>query len=153
MKLSIKPLNDVVKEMYEGHEHYNAGDIGLDLFFPEDTVIEAGKTVSVDLMIQCEAFGKGDNSEVNVPYWLLPRSSISKTPLRMANSVGVIDAGYRGNIIVVVDNRSDQNYEIKSGQRLFQVCPWNGDMGVEMNIVDDLSNTERGNNGFGSTGV
>ena len=45
MKLNIKPLNDVVREMYNGHEHYNAGDIGLDLFFPEDTVIEAGKTV------------------------------------------------------------------------------------------------------------
>jgi len=153
MKLNIKPLNDVVREMYNGHEHYNAGDIGLDLFFPEDTVIEAGKTVSVDLMIQCEAFGDGDTNERNVPYWLLPRSSISKTPLRMANSVGVIDAGYRGNLIVVVDNRSDQNYEIKRGQRLFQVCPWNGDRGVEMNIVDSLSNTERGNDGFGSTGV
>ena len=52
-------------------------------------------------------------------YYLYPRSSISKTPLRLCNSVGIIDAGYRGNIMAFVDN-IDEDYDL--GTRLFQLC-------------------------------
>ena len=70
----------------------------------------------------------------------------------MSNSVGIIDAGYRGNIMVAVDNISDEDYQIQSGQRLFQICPWN-DYKVNLEIVDILSDSDRGNGGFGSTGA
>ena len=84
-------------------------------------------------------------------YMLVPRSSISKTPLRMANSIGIIDAGYRGEIMAAVDNRGDKDYMIVPGQRLFQIvhptlCPFN------VGVVDKLSETDRGDGGFGSTG-
>ena len=76
---------------------------------------------------------------------------VSKTPLRMSNSVGIIDAGYRGDIIACVDNIKDASYEIKQGDRLFQICA--GDLRpFNYELVNDLSNTRRGAGGFGSTG-
>ena len=148
MKLRLKPLTEDVKSMYSNHQHYNPGDVGLDLFFPEDTVIpKKSMGVMVDLGIQCE----GKMEDTYVPYYLYPRSSISKTPLRMANSVGIIDAGYRGNIMVALDNLSAADYQIQRGQRLFQICPWM-DTKIQLEVVDNLSDSERGNNGFGSTG-
>ena len=148
MKLRLKPLNSDIKLMYSNHGHYNQGDIGLDLFFPEDFVVpNQSMGVMIDLGIQCE----GKIEDTFVPYYLYPRSSISKTPLRMSNSVGIIDAGYRGNIMVAVDNISDKDYQIQRGQRLFQICPWN-DYKVNLEVVDILSDSDRGNGGFGSTG-
>ena len=148
MKLRLKPLNSDIKLMYSNHGNYNQGDIGLDLFFPVDLIIpKKSLGFMVDLGIQCEA----KIEDTFVPYYLYPRSSISKTPLRMSNSVGIIDAGYRGNIMVALDNVTDEDYQIQKGQRLFQVCPWN-DLNVNLEIVDILTDTERGNGGFGSTG-
>lgn len=141
-------MNSDIKLMYSNHSHYNPGDIGLDLFFPEDIVVpKCSRGFMIDFGIQCE----GKIEETFVPYYLYPRSSISKTPLRMSNSVGIIDAGYRGNIMAAVDNISDEDYQIQRGQRLFQICPWS-DFKVRMEVVDELSESERGNGGFGSTG-
>ena len=82
---------------------------------------------------------------------LVPRSSIWRTSLRQANSIGIIDAGYRGHIMVPVDNISNEDYIIKPGERLFQIVhpllkP------IEVELTDTLSETERGSGGFGSTG-
>uniref|UniRef100_A0A6C0CYT8 dUTP diphosphatase n=1 Tax=viral metagenome TaxID=1070528 RepID=A0A6C0CYT8_9ZZZZ len=91
-----------------------------------------------------------DIKYVNCSYYLYPRSSISKTPLRMSNGTGIIDAGYRGNIIAKVDNISDNDYKIEKGTRLFQLCDASLDE-IEIKIVDELSSTSRGESGFGST--
>ena len=81
---------------------------------------------------------------------LVPRSSISKTPLRMANSIGIIDAGYRGEIIAVVDNIKNEPYTIKEGERLFQlVAP--SMLSIKANLVTTLTESTRGKGGFGST--
>ena len=75
-----------------------------------------------------------------------------KTSLRLSNSVGIIDAGYRGNIIAIVDNLDHINdVKIKSGTRLFQLCSPNLSS-IQFKLVNELSNTSRNNNGFGSTG-
>jgi dUTP pyrophosphatase len=149
MRLYLRPLNDNIMMFYKNHTHYKVGDSGLDLFFPERVEVDPHTTKFIDLGIQCEAMN--DNGEKSVSYYLYPRSSISKTPLRMANSVGIIDAGYRGNIMVAVDNISDMPYVVEKGQRLFQICGPTLES-IEMKIVNELSNTDRGNNGFGSTG-
>lgn len=152
MKLNIKPLNPDVKLMYSNHSHYNDGDSGLDLFFTEDVTLEKGsRGVIVSLNIQCEAFNENNNQ--NVSYYLYPRSSISKTPIRMSNNVGIIDAGYRGDICVALDliDLSLESYTIQKGTRLFQICSPNLEP-ITLNVVDKLSDTDRGNNGFGSTG-
>ena len=150
MKLLVKPLDDNVKMFYKNHSTYNEGDSGLDLFFIDNHVVEPHSTLMIDLKIQCEAFYDNENDK-NVSYYLYPRSSISKTPLRMANSTGIIDAGYRGNIMVAVDNINNEPYTIEKGTRLFQICGPTLEP-ITMDIVDELSNSERGSNGFGSTG-
>lgn len=83
---------------------------------------------------------------------LFPRSSISKTPLRMANSVGVIDSGFTGEIKVPLYNTSDVEIrDIDKYERIAQlvIVPL-ADVSIE--IVDELEDTERGEGGFGSTG-
>ena len=149
MKLLIKTENPVLTTIYNNHQHYNPGDSGLDLFCPETITINPGETVKINLQIKCEALS--NDGQRNVSYYLYPRSSIIKTPLRLSNSVGIIDAGYRGDIIACVDNIKDYPYEIKQGDRLFQICA--GDLSpFEYELVDNLSNTRRGDGGFGSTG-
>jgi dUTP pyrophosphatase len=157
MKLLIKPLNDSVKSLYHDSVSQESntnrsirGDAGFDVYFPKDLAIKANETVIVDLEIQCE--GLSDSDSRNVSYSLEPRSSIAKTPLRMSNGRGIIDAGYRGNLKVPIDNRSDNNYQIKKGQRLFQICGRYLEP-IYAELAESLSETERGNNGFGSTGV
>lgn len=101
-------------------------------------------------------------------FYLYPRSSISKTRMRLANSVGIIDAGYRGDLIAAVDTIGffgstdiwhiwkETLSPIKKYDRYFQVCA--PDLSPFLvHIVDteqELSPpTDRGHGGFGSTGV
>jgi dUTP pyrophosphatase len=84
-------------------------------------------------------------------FWLLPRSSIYKSGLTMANSVGVIDKSYGGELKAPVwTMREGVNVEV--GDRLFQIVA--PDMGwiSEVRLVSSMDATERGANGFGSTG-
>jgi hypothetical protein len=96
--------------------------------------------------------------EISYPqaYYLYPRSSISKTPMRLANSVGIIDSGYRGQIMAVVDviDQGKIPYEVTGLDRHFQICHPNlAPFKVEVvNSLDELGATSRGDGGFGSTG-
>ena len=151
MKLLIKTDNEYLKSLYTNHQHYNPGDSGLDLFCPEDIIIGPGETMKIDLQIQCEALHDNSVENNNVSYYLYPRSSIIKTPLRLANSVGIIDAGYRGNIIACVDNIKNYEFKIEKGSRLFQICGPTLEP-IEIRVINELSNSQRGSGGFGSTG-
>ena len=82
---------------------------------------------------------------------MMPRSSISKTPLRLANSIGLIDGGYRGELIAFCDNITSESYNVEAGQRLFQIVAMDG-TSLEIEIVSELSESSRGEGGFGSTG-
>jgi dUTP pyrophosphatase len=81
----------------------------------------------------------------------MPRSSIAKTPLRLSNSIGLIDGGYRGEIMAAVDNIKTEDYTVEPGQRLFQLVAMDG-APIHFELVDALSETTRGEGGFGSTG-
>ena len=144
MNLKIKPVNEVVRKMYENHSHFHQGDSGLDLYIIEDQIINPKETVRIKLGISCENLD-------GISYFLMPRSSISKTPLRLANAVGLIDAGYRGEIMAAVDNIKEEDYTVEPNQRLFQLVAMNGSP-ISFEIVDELSETSRGKGGFGSTG-
>ncbi|MAP61398.1 MAG: deoxyuridine 5'-triphosphate nucleotidohydrolase [Candidatus Marinimicrobia bacterium] len=144
MKLLIKPLNTAAAEMYASHGHFHDGDAGLDLYILEDLEIDAGETKLIKLGISCEPMnGKA--------YYLFPRSSISKTPLRMSNSIGLIDGGYRGEIMASCDNIKDFSFKVEKGQRLFQLVAVDSSP-ISYKVVDELSETTRGKGGFGSTG-
>jgi len=156
MKLLLKPLNDEVKAMYHeassddaNYQREQRGDAGIDLYCPGDIEVQPGATVCIDFKIQCE--GLSDSDGRNVCYYLYPRSSISKTPFRLANSVGIIDAGYRGNLMAMIDNTSKEVQNIQKGKRLFQICGPCLEY-IQLELVEGLSDSERGNDGFGSTG-
>jgi dUTP pyrophosphatase len=157
--------DEETKKMYNNEkintENWEMNDSGFDLFFPNDIKVEPNKTTKVSLGVKCAVYNKNTYSEMilnngalinSQPYFVFPRSSIGKTSLRLANSVGIIDAQYRGNLIVQIDNISSDSYMIKKGQRLFQICSRDLTPFYNVITVDKLQNTERGSNGIGSTG-
>ncbi len=124
---------------------------GFDLFCPDNKkVIIEEKTFCLDTKVVCSMTNYNGNY---LSYYLYPRSSIIKTPLRLANSVGIIDSGYRGNIKAVFDITGDF-YHIEKNSRLVQICsPTLLPLNVKIvDNIEDLGITERGDGGFGSTG-
>lgn len=84
---------------------------------------------------------------------IYPRSGLAtKDGLRLANCVGVIDSDYRGEWIVPIYNDSDTEKEILPNTKIAQVII-SSFVQVELKEVKELNETERGGNGFGSTGV
>ena len=154
MHLKVKASNQSVYDLYNHHTSYHEGDSGLDLFVTEDVVVPKGElSFMINLQITCEAFPTKDKRS-NISYYLYPRSSMgSKTPLRLSNSVGIIDAGYRGEIKAVVDNIDrERDFVIRTGTRLLQLCSPNLSP-ITYEMANSLSDTNRGNDGFGSTGL
>ncbi len=142
MNTLLIKLDDSVKDFYDTKKNYTS-DSGFDVYTPTNYTIPAKSTVLVNMQIKCQpCFHSG--------YYLYPRSSVSKTPLRLANSVGIIDKGYRGYIMAAFDNISNEDYEIKKGDRLIQLCHPSLQP-MEILFVDELDKTERGEGGFGST--
>ena len=137
-------------------------DSGFDLLLPEDVNIDTEflSTFMIDHKLKCEAvIINGDNSSIFYPtgFYLYPRSSFSKYPMMMSNHVGIIDSGYRGNLKASVRNMNPPHSEpitINKYSKLFQVCaPTLCRIMVEIvDSADKLSETTRGDGGFGSTG-
>lgn len=148
MHLLIK-IKSSVQEYYQ--PVVNPENVGYDLYFEEDYEILPNTKQVLKFGIQCEV--KNENQGQNVAYFLIPRSSISKTHLFQVNSIGVIDASYRGEIMAIVYNYGTTQHSIKKGERLFQLVPIHQGLPFDsVTIVNDLSKTERGMGGFGSTG-
>jgi dUTP pyrophosphatase len=98
---------------------------------------------------------KDNTTDTDVPYYLYARSSISKTPLMLHNSVGIIDSTYRGDIIAALRyvpyHNDKSNYVLEKGTRLMQIC--SRDLSpFKISFSNSLSQTERGEGGFGSSG-
>jgi dUTPase len=137
-------------------------DAGFDLFNPTRKVFYEIHTDTVnkfDHNIICSAKMVTDsNKTYNTGYYMHPRSSISKTKLRLANATGIIDSGYRGNLIGMFDLvnlTGNHEYLVDKYDRLLQICaPGLVPIVVEVvNLFEELGNqTERGAGGFGSTG-
>jgi len=139
------------------------GDSGIDIYMPNEVIISAHSQVKVKLGLHAAVRKK---TKMNFPgsvdycvmesasFFLLPRSSISKTPLRLSNSIGLIDSGYRGELLVYLDNISDEDYCIKQGDRLFQLV--NASLSPFSQIIENETEpedeTERGAGGHGSSG-
>ena len=151
MELHVKFESDDIRALYDTDSAQYATDSGWDLRFTEDATIPAGAlSHKFDFGVSVCCY---DKDFEGCALWLLPRSSIVKTPLRLANSMGLIDASYRGTLKAFVDNRnSDEPFTVKKGDRLFQIAsPTLAPLTVK--AVNELSKTDRGANGFGSTGA
>lgn len=146
MNVRVKRLNENAKLP----TYATDGSACFDLYACEDITIPVLSTKKVPLGLAFEV-PKGH------AMLLFPRSSTGlKTPLRMSNSVGVIDSDYRGEVCCLYDNEgansSYLDHHIYKGDRIAQgmILPVEQ---VSFLEVDELSETERGNGGFGSTGV
>jgi dUTPase len=143
------------KDMYDRSD----SDAGFDVYSSDNVHVEQTPEfipfgiVAKMLKVQRDVRGtSNDYLKTDSHFWLLPRSSIYKTGLMMANSAGVIDKSYRGELKAPVWSLTG-NSNISRGDRLFQIVA--PDMGWIRNvrIVDSMSLTERGTGGFGSTGT
>jgi len=153
--------NEDLKEKYKSSVEKHNNEInssypnaGFDLYFPEDSIIETHNVSFINMKIKCEMHIYSDKDWIPTSYYMYPRSSISKTPLMVANHTGIIDSGYRGNIIGAFRNLMD-TYEIKKFNRLLQLCaPDLRPIHIEIVDNDDFFElTKRNIGGFGSTGL
>jgi dUTP pyrophosphatase len=133
-----------IRNLYSSQPDTN-GNSGFDLYLPETTVFPAGKVTYAD-------FGVQMMTSEGTGFFLLPRSSISKTPLRLANSIGLIDPTYRGTLMAALENTSPSDITIHAGTRLMQVC-LSSLAPFRVEWVDRLPQTQRGAGAFGSTGA
>ena len=166
LKLKVpEELRELYNEAANKHNDSIANnrffDAGFDLFCPTEEKI-FGSTSKLDQGVKGSMEFFSSEHGVNLPgvpcgYFMYPRSSTgSKTPLRMANSIGIIDSGYRGNYIAVFDNCRSDSFKVERLQRLVQICPPNLTYPMKVLIVDDFGDaaeTARGVGGFGSTGL
>ena len=142
MQVKIKKVNSLAQIP----SYAKDGDAGMDLIATSiisetDTQITYGLGVALEI----------PNGFVGLVF---PRSSIRKTRLQLSNSVGVIDSGYRGELQATfnkINNNSVSENDYKVGDRVAQIMiiphpP------IEFEEADELSDTERGEGGFGSTG-
>lgn len=161
-------FTDSTKLLYKYHvENHNRQFLlepypnsGFDLLVLENTVFQTCfKTVFIDHGIKSEMLYYDPVIKKFEPaaFSMTPRSSISKTPLMMANHIGIIDSGYRGNLLAAVrylPGYADDVFVLEAKTRLFQVChPSLCPIYVVITSESDLSTTSRGSGGFGSTGV
>ena len=142
-------------------EHHNEmvstnkyADSGFDLGLPVQYNVDKHIGFKIPLGIHCSMY-KADGTPQG--FSLLPRSSIVKTPLRLSNSVGVIDRGYRGPLTAVVDHikfDSDNYLQLNKLDRYFQVVHPSYDPFKVMMVFskNELGTTSRDEGGFGSTG-
>lgn len=144
VKIKIKRLNDLAKiptrgsDQAAGYDLYAASSYDIHIF-PHDTV----------------KIGTGIAAEIPEGYFgaIFARSGLaSNKSLRPGNCVGVVDSDYRGDITVPLHNDSGERRTIEAGERIAQlvILPY---LNVEFEEVDELSETDRGAGGFGSTGT
>jgi dUTP pyrophosphatase len=159
LKLHVDPNMPELVQKYKDHvEQHNKHvendpypNSGFDLFVPEDLWITPDKSSS--LMINHQVKLEMVEGDKSCGFFIFPRSSISKTPLMLANHTGIIDSGYRGFLFGAFRNLSNTSYKINEGIRLLQIChPSLKPFHVSMVEVDQLSETIRDSGGFGSTG-
>lgn len=122
------------------------GAAAFDLYLPQDVTIKAatlGNKIPLGLAVELPKYAC---------LVLCARSSLGTTStLRVSNAIGVIDADYRGEISIVVDNIGLRDTELHKGERICQgiIMPM---IREELEVVNELSETVRGSGGFGSTG-
>ena len=187
LEMNLWCEDDELKQMYKQHieKHNNKlsqfhADSGFDLLNPTSRQFQPGSLsskyglgVKISLMQHAADYVRDPQNDTSglqpvlrvqpLPYQLLPRSSTgAKTNLRLSNSVGVIDSGYRGELCALVDCFGDVHHtthgsdkvRLEKGNRNFQIVAYNG-FPIHVNLVDnesDLGGSERGEGGFGSTG-
>ncbi len=142
MELKIFRLNPAAIIPHYAHE----GDAGLDLFAVEETQILSGETRLIKTGIAI-ALPTGTEAQIR------PRSGLALNhSITVLNSPGTIDAGYRGEVAIILINHGKKIFDIVPGMKVAQmvITPI---IQAKVTVVDKLDNTSRDTKGFGSTGT
>ena len=142
MKVNVVKLDIFAK--IPKYEHFN--DSGLDLISIEEVEILPGNSYLVPTGIAIE-LPPGTEAQIR------PRSGLAlKHQITVLNTPGTIDEGYRGEIGVILINHGKQTFKVTKGMKIAQmvIAPV---IRVEIEEVDQLSDSSRGSGGFGSTGM
>lgn len=122
------------------------GDAGADVYSCTETVIQPGRRGLIDLGIKIEI----------EPGWevqVRPRSGLAlKKGITVLNTPGTVDSGYRGNVGVILYNASSEPFPVRVGDRIAQFVIKRAPQ-AKFSWTDSVSETDRGEGGFGSTGV
>jgi len=117
----------------------------VDIKATEYIMIDPGKMVKLDAKFRMEI-------PVGYAAFIYPRSGIGSQGLVLKNLVGIIDADYRGNVFLTLTNTGDRPMHVQKGDRVCQMIIQKIPT-VRYEFVQELSSTERGAGGFGSTGL
>ncbi|USK68412.1 dUTP diphosphatase [Peribacillus asahii] len=141
--LKVKKLYSDAKLPFYAHQ----GDAGMDIYSREETTIAPGETKLVKTGISIEL---PQLTEAQIR----PRSGLAlKHSITVLNTPGTIDEGYRGEIGVILINHGNKDFQVEKDMRIAQMVI-KPVIQVELQeVTDSLSNTERGQGGFGSSGT
>jgi dUTP pyrophosphatase len=168
LNLFIDDTDPVLLQKYcEAIEKHNAKvlndpypDAGFDLFVPKQRDDANIFSTTFNHYVKCSAVIRTSGGrQINTGYYLYPRSSVSKTGLRLANSVGIIDSGYRNHLIAVFDEHPYKTGESRTYTRLVQICApaLMPIVVIRVDSAEELDGrgiaTSRNLGGFGSTGL
>lgn len=143
-----KMVNIKIKKLCEDAtlpRYAHEGDAGMDIYSLVDETIEAGERKLIPTGIAFE-IPQGYEIQVRSKSGLAANNG-----LFVLNSPGTIDSGYRGEIKVILLNTGEQEYHVRKGEKIAQII-LNKVEGIELKVVEELSETARGSGGLGSTG-
>jgi dUTP pyrophosphatase len=143
--LRVKLLDPAARAPVVAHP---GEDLGYDLFALEGAVLAPRSTVRVRTGIAVEA----RHPATGVPLGLLVRDRSSMAAKGVATTAGVIDAGYRGEILILMTNLGDSALEVKAGEKIAQMIPVPVLTGT-VETVSSLEDSARAEKGFGSSGT
>ena len=143
--LRVKKLDEGARLPVVAHP---GEDLGYDIFALQGEVLVPHQTVRVRTGIAVEA----RHPETGTPLGLLVRDRSSMAARGLAITAGVIDAGYRGEVQIVMTNLGDTAVELKAGEKIAQMIPVPVLTG-QVHEVDDLEASAREGKGFGSSGI
>ena len=149
MKIKFKKLDNFVNANIPLPEYKTDGSTGMDVraCIKEKIAVKQGSTVMIPLGFAMHIEDK------NIAAIIIPRSGLgSKNGIVLGNLVGLIDSDYQGELMVPLWNRSNEDFDIKPGDRIAQMVfiPL---VLAEFEIVNSFEQSERGIKGFGSSGV
>lgn len=142
MKIKVKKINPEAVLPNYAHK----GDSGMDVYSCEDVIIPSGETRLISTGL---AFEVPEGYEIQVR----SKSGLSLNyGIIVLNSPGTLDSGYRGELKIILFNTSKKEYNVKKKQKICQIVLAKYEK-AEIEEADELSETARGDGGFGSTGL
>tara|TARA_B100000768_G_scaffold97661_1_gene91091 strand:- start:165 stop:620 length:456 start_codon:yes stop_codon:yes gene_type:complete len=147
--IKIKIINPLIGNSIPLPEYETSGSAGLDLraCINEKMILKAGLSQLIPIGFAMYLEDEG------LAALVIPRSGLgSKHGIVLGNLVGLIDSDYQGELMVPAWNRSQEDFEINSGDRIAQmiIVPI---VKAKFNIVEEFDKTQRGDKGFGSSGI